>query len=298
MISSQHIQRKPSWLRTTIPSGEVYKELKDIKHQYRLVTVCEEARCPNHGECWARKHVTFMILGNHCTRSCLFCSVQKGKPEPVDETEPGRVAEAIRDLGVRYAVITSVTRDDLEDGGVGIFVKTVEEIRRRNSAVRIELLIPDLMGREKDLKRILDSGADVVGHNLETSERVHGKARSSSDYRRSLRVLADLRRNSSGTKIKSAFLVGLGETEEEIFQMITDLAESGVEILCMGQYLMPSIGSLPVERYVSAEEFKVYESFARSRGISKVFAGTLVRSSYHAGEVFESSENHEEKNLL
>ena len=272
---------KPDWIKTRIPGGNAFREVLEIKSRHGLSTVCEEARCPNHAECWEKKHATFMILGDRCTRSCHFCSVKKSQgPIPLDKEEPFRVAKAVKELGLKYCVLTSVTRDDLPDGGAEIFARTVKETKKISPQLILELLVPDFMGSEESFKTVIDSGPDILGHNLETSSRMHLKVRTKSNYKRSLEVLSLIKRLKPRQKTKSAFLVGLGETDEEVFQMILDLKKSEIDILAIGQYLKPSLKSFDVDRYVPPERFKEFEKFAQASGIGEVVAGPFVRSSY------------------
>ena len=282
MTSDPLIPRKPPWLRKKIPAGPGYTNLKKIKEHYALATVCEEARCPNMGECWEKKHATFMILGSRCTRNCLFCSVEKKAPSPPDETEPLRIAQAVKELGIRYSVITSVTRDDLEDGGAEFFARTVEAIRKLNPHVVIELLIPDFKARTESLQRVVLSNPDILGHNLETSRRLHQTCRRASNYDQSLKVLSLIKQINSNQITKSAFMVGLGETDEEIHEMLTDLKEHSVDKICIGQYLQPNKASMPVARFLTDPDYEKYRKWGKNLGFSSVLAGPFVRSSYQA----------------
>ena len=272
--------RKPLWLRKKIPSGPDYINLKKIKEHYQLATVCEEARCPNVCECWKKKHATFMILGSRCTRTCLFCSVEKKKPSPPDESEPLRIANAVKELGIRYTVITSVTRDDLEDGGAALFSRTVETIRELNPDVLIELLIPDFKANTESLQKVISSKPDILGHNIETSRRLHQICRRASNYDQSLQVLSLIKKLNPLQVTKSAFMVGLGETDEEIFEMLNDLKKHKVDQICIGQYLQPSKNSMPVARYLEEPDYQKYRKWAEDLGFSSVQAGPFVRSSY------------------
>jgi lipoic acid synthetase len=265
-----------------IPGGESYQKIQTLSKQHNLATVCEEARCPNLGECWAQKHATFMLFGKKCTRACRFCDVDTGKPLPPDKDEPRKVAEATQALGVQYCVITSVNRDDLEDNGAALFAETVRQLKLLNPGILVELLIPDLKGSEKDLQTILNANPDVLGHNLETSRRMHPSARPQSDYDTSLTVLRNAKKSAPHIFVKSAFMVGLGETDEEIFEMLRDLKNHSVDIVHIGQYARPQSWNSPVLRYVSPEQFQEFENQGHALGISAILAGPLVRSSYRA----------------
>lgn len=271
---------KPDWLKVSLPGGENYARLKSLVRSHRLHTVCEEARCPNMGECWNSGTATFMILGEICTRSCGFCAVKTGRPTGLDREEPARVAEAIRLMGVRHAVITSVNRDELADGGASIFAETIRQTREVNPQVTIEVLIPDFRGVWPALQKVIDARPDVLNHNTETVPRLYPVVRPQAKYTRSLELLR--RAKSAGMVTKSGLMVGLGETKQEVLEVIRDLSSVGCNILTVGQYLQPRKDNLPVERYVHPDEFKEYESAAHSEGISRVSSGPLVRSSYHA----------------
>ncbi|EKD27937.1 MAG: hypothetical protein ACD_79C00494G0007 [uncultured bacterium] len=281
--------RKPEWLRTSIPHGDSYKKVKSVKEGNKLATVCEEANCPNMCECWQNKHATFMILGKKCSRSCLFCSVDNlnSKSNP-DENEPEKIAFAVKELGLKYCVITSVTRDDIEDGGVCQFVQTIEQIKNVNEDVIIELLIPDFLGKKEILRKIADSGAQVIGHNIETSRKLHAKIRPQADYGRSLEVLKRLKDYSDSIVTKSSFMVGLGENDSDICEMFSDLKNSNVDIVYIGQYLKPSKDCINVERYVSLEKFDEYKLLGEKLGIAVVVSGPLVRSSYKAENSYKA----------
>jgi lipoic acid synthetase len=278
----QSLLRKPPWLKMKIPGGESYQKIHTLRKQHNLATVCEEARCPNLGECWSKKHATFMLFGKKCTRACRFCDVDSGKPLPPDLDEPRKVAEATQALGVKYCVITSVNRDDLEDNGAFLFAETIRQLKLLNPGILVELLIPDLQGSEKDLQTILNANPDVLGHNLETSRRMHPSARPQSNYDTSLNVLRNAKKSAPHVLVKSAFMVGLGETDPEISEMLLDLKNHGVDIVHIGQYARPQSWNLPVLRYVSPEQFQEFEKQGNALGISAILAGPLVRSSYRA----------------
>jgi lipoic acid synthetase len=278
-------QRRPDWLKVRIPSGDNYFELKRLMRGLELHTVCESARCPNVGECWAHRTATFMILGDLCTRRCGFCAVPKGRPGgEVDGEEPERVAEAAQNMDLKYIVVTSVDRDDLADGGSTIFARTVQALRRRIPGCRVEVLIPDFRGSDAALETVLAAQPDILNHNIETVARLYPVARRGSRYERSLRLLRHSRQIAPGIPTKSGLMVGLGETFEEVLGLLGDLASAGVEIVTIGQYLRPSGQQLPVARFWSPEEFAALKREGERRGIRHVESGPLVRSSYHAHE--------------
>lgn len=272
--------RRPAWLKARIPSGENYARLKGIIDRHRLHTVCEEARCPNMGECWNHGTATFMILGDICTRSCGFCAVKTGRPDGLDADEPQRVAEAVKLLGVRHAVITSVNRDELFDGGAQIFAETIRRVRAINPATNVEVLIPDFKGEEFALEIVLDAFPDVLNHNMETVPRLYPSVRPQARYERSLELLDRAKRR--GFVIKTGMMLGLGERSEEILEVMRDLARIRCDILTLGQYLQPTREHLPVERYVTPAEFEMLKREGLNLGFRHVESGPLVRSSYHA----------------
>jgi len=277
--------RRPEWLKVRIPGGENYFELKRLMRGLGLHTVCESARCPNVGECWAHRTATFMILGDLCTRRCGFCAVPKGRPGgEVDWAEPERVAEAAQNMGLKYVVVTSVDRDDLADGGSTIFARTIRALRGRMPDCKVEVLIPDFRGSEAALETVLAAQPDILNHNIETVSRLYPVARRGSRYERSLRLLRHSREIAAGIPTKSGLMVGLGETFEEVLVLLADLASAGVEIVTIGQYLRPSGQQLPVARFWSPEEFAALKREGEHRGIRHVESGPLVRSSYHAHE--------------
>lgn len=278
--------RKPAWLKVRLPGGENYLRLRGMARRLALHTVCEESLCPNVAECWGRGTLTFMILGNVCTRACAFCAVGAGRPTEYDLNEPERVATAVREMGVKYAVITSVARDDLMDGGALMFAKTIQRIRERSPGTLIEVLIPDLGGNREALRTIWEARPDVLAHNLETVRRLQGSVRSKANYERSLWVLSETARETK-IRTKTGLQLGHGESHEEILETIDDLVRAGVRILTLGQYLQPTRFHRPVARFVPPEEFAVLREEALRRGIRYCFAGPLVRSSYHAEEVFQ-----------
>ncbi len=263
-----------------LPTGEAYKNVKGVTKSHNLHTICESGNCPNMGECWGAGTATFMILGNICTRSCGFCNVMTGRPLAVDVLEPKKVARSIRLMQVKHAVITSVDRDDLPDGGASIWVETINEIRRENPKTTMETLIPDFKGRLKDIQPIIDASPEVVSHNMETVRRLTKKVRIQAKYDRSLDTLRYL--NEGGIKTKSGIMLGLGETDEEIIETMHDLRAIGVSIFTLGQYLQPSKKHLPVVEFISPKQFDKYREIGLSLGFQYVESSPLVRSSYHA----------------
>jgi lipoic acid synthetase len=275
---------RPKWLRAPAPVGQNYRELKDLITNLRLHTVCESAACPNVGECWNRRTATFMILGNVCTRRCGFCAVQKGAPLAVDYDEPRRVAEAVAAMGLRYAVVTSVNRDDRKDGGAEIFALVIEAIRARVPGCRVEVLVPDFQGSRPAMKIVMDARPDVLNHNTETVPRLYRQVRLGARYERSLDMLEYAKQLSPETPVKSGLMLGLGELREEVLQVMRDLRAHRVDILTLGQYLRPSPRHLPIVRYVPPAEFDEYRRAGMEMGFAHVEAGPLVRSSYHADD--------------
>lgn len=279
--------RRPEWLKVRIPGGDDYKAVKDLVEEHSLNTVCAEARCPNIAECWSRKTATFMILGDTCTRSCGFCAVKLGRPGTLDLDEPYRVAAAVEKLGLKHAVITSVNRDELDDGGAQIFAETIRQIRKRTPSCRVEVLIPDFQGSEKDLLTVLDAGPDILNHNTETVARLYPMVRPQARYARSIELLR--RAKSHGAVTKSGIMVGLGENNDEICYLMDDLVGAQVDIFTIGQYLQPTKQHLPVMRFVTPQEFAVFKRVGLEKGLRFVESGPLVRSSYHADEHAEGS---------
>ena len=272
--------RKPKWLKVKLPTATAYKNVKSVVKTHRLHTICESGNCPNTGECWGAGTATFMILGNICTRSCGFCNVQTGRPLSVDINEPRNIANSVKIMKVKHAVITSVDRDDLKDGGSNIWAETVNEIRKVNPNTTLETLIPDFKGKKEDIQKIVDVAPEVVSHNMETVERLTKKVRIQAKYRRSLDVLNIL--NKSGVRTKSGIMLGLGETDEEVIQTMKDLLDVGVTIMTIGQYLQPSKKHLPVFEYVHPDKFEMFKNIGVKLGFRIVESGPLVRSSYHA----------------
>ena len=275
---------KPEWLKVRAPGSDNYLRLKGVMRELRLNTVCEDAHCPNIGECWHHGTATFMILGDVCTRACSYCAVAHGKPNELDTAEPGRVAEAIARMGLQYAVVTSVDRDDLDDGGASIFAETIRQTRVRVPGCRIEVLIPDFQGVESALRAVLDAGPDVLNHNIETVPRLYRMARSGGKYPRSLELLHRSRTYAPDIATKTGIMVGLGEHTGEILAVFDDLRRVGVSILTIGQYLRPSMTHAPMTRYYHPDEFAALKREALARGFVHVESGPLVRSSYHAHE--------------
>jgi lipoic acid synthetase len=286
-ISSQ--PERPKWLRAPAPVGENYRNLKDLVTRLKLHTVCESAACPNVGECWNRRTATFMILGNVCTRRCGFCAVQKGPPLQVDYDEPRRVAEACEILGLRYAVITSVNRDDRKDGGAELFAMTIQAIRERIPACKVEVLVPDFQGSHTAMETVMNAHPDVLNHNTETVPRLYRQVRLGARYERSLEMLRYAKQLRPHVPSKSGLMLGLGETEAEVLQVMRDLRAHHVDILTLGQYLRPSAKHLPILRYIPQSEFDGYREAGREMGFGHVEAGPLVRSSYHADSSEEAA---------
>jgi lipoyl synthase len=274
------IQKKPSWLKVKLPSGETFQEVHHLIESQNLHTVCSSARCPNLGECWGNRTATFMILGDVCSRNCSFCAVQSGKPLPPDPDEPRRVAESVRTLELKYAVVTSVTRDDLEGGGASHFAATIRAIRASAPDCKIEVLIPDFQGDEAALEIVLKAAPDILNHNLETVPSLYPAVRPQADYFRSLELLQ--RGSRAGLRTKTGLMLGLGEDEFEVKQVLTDIVSTGCRLLTLGQYLQPTKQHYPVIRYVPPEEFTHWATYGQKLGFDHVEAGPLVRSSYKA----------------
>jgi lipoic acid synthetase len=280
--------RKPEWLKVKAPGSPSYLRLKSLMRDLALHTVCEEARCPNIGECWTHGTATFMILGDVCTRACGYCAVGHGRPAAVDAAEPARVADAVARLGLAHVVVTSVDRDDVPDGGASIFAETIREIRNRTPEASVEVLIPDFQGKEAALHTVLDAGPDILNHNTETVPRLYRVARSGGRYHRTLELLDRSRRYAPHIATKSGIMVGLGEEWDEIVDTLKDLRGAGCAILTLGQYLRPSPSHLPMARYYHPDEFARLKAIALELGFAHVESGPLVRSSYHAHEQAES----------
>jgi lipoic acid synthetase len=280
------VLRKPDWIRVKAPGGEVYVETRAIVKENKLHTVCEEAGCPNIGECWSKKHATMMIMGDTCTRACAFCNVKTGLPAALDPAEPANVARAVAAMGLEHVVITSVDRDDLADGGAAHFVAVIQAIRAAAPATTIEILTPDFLRKDGAAEAVIDAKPDVFNHNLETVPRLYLKIRPGARYYASLRLLEKVKERDPAQFTKSGLMVGLGETREEVMQVMDDMRSAGVDFLTIGQYLQPTRKHAAVDRFVDPEEFKGYEAIAWAKGFSMVSASPLTRSSYHAGEDF------------
>ena len=288
-ISSDSDRRLPKWLKRQVPKGNVHNHTAKLLEELRLETVCDNARCPNRMECYSQQTATFMILGNVCTRPCGFCAVSRGRPEPLEADEPERVAEAAHRLGLKHVVITSVTRDDLPDGGADHFYRCVIAVREKTGA-SVEVLTPDFIHNRSALQRIVDSAPEVFNHNTETVPRLYRRVRGpKSDYRWTLELLRQVKEMNANVKTKSGLMLGLGETQEELFDTLADLLDVGCDFLTLGQYLKPATDRyLPVERYLTPEEFEFLGQRAKDMGFKKVASGPFVRSSYHARDMAES----------
>tara|TARA_B100000949_G_scaffold79038_1_gene70507 strand:+ start:600 stop:1652 length:1053 start_codon:yes stop_codon:yes gene_type:complete len=280
------VLRKPDWIRVKAPVSPGFHETHEIVRSKGLVTVCQEAGCPNIGECWEKKHATMMILGEVCTRACSFCNVSTGKPSPVDEDEPRRVAEAVYEMGLQHVVITSVDRDDLEDGGARHFVNVINAIRSTSPGTTIEILTPDFLRKDGWENLVIDAAPDVFNHNLETVPRLYFSIRPGARYYHSLRLLERVKTRDPNQFTKSGLMVGLGESKEEVMQVMDDMRSAGIDFLTIGQYLQPTRKHAAVDRFVHPDEFRSYEEIARSKGFLMVSASPLTRSSYHADEDF------------
>ncbi|THD63040.1 lipoyl synthase [Phenylobacterium sp.] len=279
--------RKPDWLRVRAPGSAGYNATRDIVKANGLVTVCEEAACPNIGECWSKSHATMMIMGEVCTRACAFCNVATGKPKPLDPTEPARVADAVAKMGLKHVVITSVDRDDLADGGAGHFAAVVAAIRAAAPLTTIEILTPDFLRKPVEAAyTVIDAKPDVFNHNLETVPRLYLSIRPGARYYHSLRLLERVKERDPAQFTKSGVMVGLGESKEEVMQVMDDMRSAGVDFITIGQYLQPTRRHAPIDRFVHPDEFRAYEEIARAKGFLMVAASPLTRSSHHAGEDF------------
>ena len=280
------VQRKPDWLRVRMPGSPVYNETRQIVRQHGLVTVCEEASCPNIGECWSKRHATLMIMGDTCTRACAFCNVKTGLPGPLDADEPAKVADAVAKLGLAHVVITSVDRDDLDDGGAAHFAAVVRAIRAATPATTVEILTPDFLRKDGALEQVVAARPDVFNHNLETVPSLYLRIRPGARYFHSLRLLQRVKELDRSAFTKSGIMVGLGETRDEVAQVMDDLRSAGVDFLTIGQYLQPTRKHAEVRRFVPPEEFAGFGDIARAKGFLLVSASPLTRSSHHAGEDF------------
>ncbi|MGC6475384.1 MAG: lipoyl synthase [Parvibaculales bacterium] len=280
------ILRKPDWIRVKAPGSEVFRETQKIVHDHKLVTVCEEAACPNIGECWSQKHATMMIMGDVCTRACAFCNVATGVPNPLDLDEPARVADAVAKLGLRHVVITSVDRDDLDDGGAQHFANTIHAIRSVSPETTIEILTPDFLRKEGALEVVVEARPDVFNHNLETTPRLYLPIRPGARYFHSLRLLQRVKELDASIFTKSGIMVGLGETREEVMQVMDDMRSADIDFMTIGQYLQPTRKHAPIDRFVTPDEFESYATIARTKGFLMVSSTPLTRSSHHADEDF------------
>lgn len=284
---SGNTERLPEWVRRTVLNTEENRQVRKILKEQGLNTICESGRCPNKGECWAKRTATFMLMGEVCTRTCKFCAVNKGKPEPLDETEPERIVEAARQMGLRHVVLTSVNRDELPDQGSNHFARTITALYEAIPGVVVEVLTPDFQGKREPIATVVAAHPAVYNHNVETVPRLYKQVRPGSIYERSLRVLEICKELDSTLLTKSGLMLGLGETVEEVVAVMRDLRQVGCDILTLGQYLRPTRNNLPVHRYVTPEEFSELADIGTSLGFRQVHSGPLVRSSYHAGELAE-----------
>lgn len=282
------IGQKPPWLKRRLPTGPTYQKVKGLMHNDRLHTVCQEAKCPNIWECFSKRTATFLIMGSRCTRDCRFCSVSHGPLGPPDPDEPARVASAVQQMKLKYVVITSVTRDDLADGGAIFFAKTIREIHRLIPVAMVEVLIPDFQSNAEALQMVVDARPDVLNHNIETIPRLYPMVRPQANYHRSLELLNRAHKNDAAMPTKSGLMLGLGEYPDEIHTTLQDLINVGCRILTLGQYLQPSKDHLPVKRFIPPAEFEEWKDIALQMGFSEVASGPFVRSSYHAKELFQA----------
>ncbi|MCM3765873.1 lipoyl synthase [Neobacillus niacini] len=295
MSKQEEILRKPEWLKIKLNTNESYTGLKKLMREKNLHTVCEEARCPNIHECWgARRTATFMILGDTCTRACRFCAVKTGLPTELDLQEPERVADSVQLMNLKHVVVTAVARDDLKDGGAAVFAETIRAIRRKNPFTSIEVLPSDMGGKEENLKMLMDAKPDILNHNIETVRRLTPRVRARAKYDRSLEFLRRAKEMQPSIPTKSSLMIGLGETKEEIIEVMDDLRANNVDIMTIGQYLQPTKGHLKVEKYYSPAEFNELREIALSKGFSHCEAGPLVRSSYHADEQVNAAAKHKQ----
>lgn len=288
-MPTKPLERKPDWLKINLKTDENFKEIKSMMRSKTLHTVCEEAKCPNIHECWANRTATFMILGDICTRACRFCAVKTGLPTELDLQEPERVADAALQMGLRHCVVTSVARDDLQDGGAMIFAETIKAIRRKLPLCTVEVLIPDFLGREESLMTVLEAKPDILNHNMETVERMSDRVRSKAKYRRSLTLLERSKRIAPNIPTKSSVMIGVGEEWDELLQTMDDLRAVDCDIMTIGQYLQPSTTHLAVSKYYTPEQFALLKEEGMRRGFKHVESGPLVRSSYHAHEQVQAA---------
>lgn len=289
--------KKPDWIRVKAPVSREYQNTRDLMREKKLNTVCEEAACPNIGECWAKKHATVMILGSVCTRACRFCNIKTGRPDLLDPHEPERVAEAMAEMGLHHVVITSVDRDDLEDGGANHFAQTIQQIRKQSPGTTIEVLTPDFLRKEGALEIVVEARPDVFNHNLETVPRLYASVRPGARYFHSLHLLKRVKELDPSLFTKSGIMVGLGEDKNEVYQVMDDLRAASVDFMTIGQYLQPTPKHHPLDRFVTPDEFEDYAKMARGKGFLMVSASPLTRSSYHAGDDFKKLKEAREKQL-
>jgi len=292
------IPRKPDWIRVRLSNSSVYNSTKEIVKSNNLHTVCEEAACPNISECWSKKHATFMIMGDTCTRACAFCNVKTGLPNKLDNEEPSRVAMATKSLSLNHVVITSVDRDDLSDGGADHFYKTIIEIRNNNPTTTIEILTPDFLRKGDVFKKVVDAKPDVFNHNIETVPSNYLKVRPGSRYFQSINLLKEVKSYDKKIFTKSGLMLGLGENEDELYQVMDDLRCANVDFLTLGQYLQPTNKHYPIKKFVTPDEFKKYEKVAYSKGFLLVSSSPMTRSSYHAGDDFKKLKEKRNNNLI
>ena len=291
------IKKKPDWIRSKIVNSKVFFQTKKVVNQNNLVTVCQEANCPNITECWSKKHATFMIMGDTCTRACAFCDVKTGKPADLDIFEPIKISNAVKDLNLKHVVITSVDRDDLEDGGSAHFYNVVKATREQNPETSIEVLTPDFLRKGDAYKKVLEADLDVFNHNIETVPRLYTKVRPGARYFASLELLKNAKAFNKKVFTKSGIMVGLGETKDEVIQVMDDLRSASVDFITIGQYLQPSAKHHPLDRYYNPEEFKEFETIAKTKGFLLVSSSPLTRSSYHADEDFRKLQDARNKKL-
>ena len=294
---SSPLKKKPEWIRTKITNSQIFFKTKEIVNKNKLTTVCQEANCPNITECWSKKHATFMIMGDTCTRACAFCDVKTGKPTELDIFEPAKISNAVQSLNLKHVVITSVDRDDLEDGGSNHFYKVVKATREKNPDTSIEVLTPDFLRKGDAYKKILKADLDVFNHNIETVPRLYTTVRPGARYFSSLELLKNAKKFNRKVFTKSGIMVGLGENKEEIIQVMDDLRSAEVDFITIGQYLQPSVKHHPLNRYYSPEEFKELEIIAKTKGFLLVSSSPLTRSSYHADEDFRKLQDARKKNF-
>jgi len=291
------IKKKPKWIRSKIVNSQVFFQTKQVINKNNLVTVCQEANCPNITECWSKKHATFMIMGDTCTRACAFCDVKTGKPTNLDIFEPIKISNAVKDLNLKHVVITSVDRDDLEDGGSDHFYKVIKATRQKNPKTSIEVLTPDFLRKGEAYKKVLEADLDVFNHNIETVPRLYAKVRPGARYLASLELLKKAKAFNKKIFTKSGIMVGLGETKDEVIQVMDDLRSAEVDFITIGQYLQPSAKHHPLNRYYHPDEFKEFESIAKTKGFLLVSSSPLTRSSYHADEDFRKLQHARNKQL-